>query len=228
MAKLTPQQLFNAPAHVRTEAQGLDPATALLRVWQSERLSKTYADLLDVPDYAPACRYFLNDLYAARDFSQRDHDTERIHHLLGQVMPPVIERSLADIIALNQMSHALDAQLVSVLVGQLGVTEAISTAQYCQAYRICDNQDARAAQIALLSKLVREVGALAQQNMVSWSLKVIKGPAVRLGWGELFGFLERGYDAFRKMRDASAFAAIVEEREGAILTRIFAGEDDPF
>jgi hypothetical protein len=63
--------LQNSPEvrHQSVARTGLDPQLALLRAWQSQRLRRTYADLLDDPRYRPACLFFLNDIYAARDFS---------------------------------------------------------------------------------------------------------------------------------------------------------------
>jgi uncharacterized protein with WD repeat len=60
--------------HERVQAGPLDPKTALLRNWQSERLARTYAGFTQNPRYKPALRFFLEDLYGARDFSQRNHD----------------------------------------------------------------------------------------------------------------------------------------------------------
>jgi hypothetical protein len=56
----------------------LDPQLVLLRLWQSQRLAQTSADRLAAPCSGPARRFFLSNLYARRDFSQRDHDVERI------------------------------------------------------------------------------------------------------------------------------------------------------
>ncbi len=83
-------------------ALALDPQLAMLRLWQSQRLAQTYADLLAGPRSGPALRFFLSDLYAPRDFSQRDHDVERIHAFLSRVMPPQTIQLLTDIQYLRQ------------------------------------------------------------------------------------------------------------------------------
>lgn len=49
-----------------------------LRAWQSDRLAATYRDLLDSERYRAAARFFLTDLYGPKDFSERDHEVERI------------------------------------------------------------------------------------------------------------------------------------------------------
>jgi hypothetical protein len=46
-------------------AEPLEPALALLKAWQSQRLARTYADLLATDRYRLACRFFL-ELRAAR------------------------------------------------------------------------------------------------------------------------------------------------------------------
>ena len=44
---------------------------AELRVWQAARLERTHSDLLASPRYRAATRFFLDELYGSKDFSQR-------------------------------------------------------------------------------------------------------------------------------------------------------------
>lgn len=80
--------------HQPTAAAGLPAQLAMLRAWQADRLAHTYADLLADPHDRPACEFFLSDIYAPRDFSQRDHDLERIHQFLARVLPAATIHSL--------------------------------------------------------------------------------------------------------------------------------------
>jgi chorismate mutase len=207
--------------HESISATGLDPHLALVRTWQSERLGQTYADLLADPRYQPACQFFLTDIYAARDFSQRDHDVARIHALLSSVLPPRVVQVLTDIITLMKLTNALDNQLVQVLVNRLDVTDSITAAQYREGYRLCDNYDERMQQIELVTKILSEVGQLAHTMMIGVGLKLVRVPAERAGWSELYGFLERGYAAFKPMRNVSFFVQTVEEREKRLLNEIW-------
>ena len=74
--------------------QGPADYLRLLREWQSERLAHTHADLLADRRFGPACRFFLSDVYAARDFSQRDHDIERMYNSMRLVLPAAMQRAL--------------------------------------------------------------------------------------------------------------------------------------
>lgn len=207
---------------------GLDPQLALLRAWQAGRLAQTYADLLEQPASRPALRFFLSDLYAPRDFSQRDHDIERIHTFLGQVLPARTLHLLTEIITLNHLTTALDHDLCQVLVRRLGVTTAITTVQFAEGYRLCANYDARAHQIDLITTVLAHVGQGSRRPVVGLAMKLAQLPARQAGWGELYDGLRRGYDAFRQLRDVPAFVGTIAERERRILDRLYAGDAEPF
>lgn len=204
----------------------LDPPLALLRAWQSERLARTYADLLAEPQYRPACLFFLSDIYAPRDFSQRDHDAERIHAFLARVVPAQMLQLLTETITLNALTSALDRRLVAVLTEQLGVTATLTADQYAEGYRRCDNAADRTRQIELLLQVVQQVGEGAHARGVGLALKVVRGPAHRAGWVAVFDFLEHGYGAFKQIRDLPKFVDTIARRERSLLSRIFAGDPD--
>ena len=126
---------------------GLSPQMALLRTWQSDRLRLTYADFLSNPQSAPAYNFFQNEIYAPKDFSQRDHDAERFYNLLQRFIPESMLWLVKEVVELNQLTSRLDAELLEVLVDQLGVVDQITAEEYAQAYRICDNYAERREQI---------------------------------------------------------------------------------
>jgi hypothetical protein len=206
----------------------LDSHLALLKAWQSERLRRTYADLLDDKRYQPACLFFLNDIYAPRDFSQRDYDIERLHVFLLRLLPPVMLILLTQVIELNRLTNALDKRLVRALVDELGLTDEITAQLYAEGYRICDNYAERLRQIELTAHVLAQVGAGARLLVVGAAMKVLRGPAQRADWVELYELLEHGYAAFKQMRDVKTFVGVIEQREKRILDQIFTGAPDPF
>ncbi len=206
----------------------LDPALQRLRLWQSQRLRRTYRDFLTDPTYHLACEFFLNDIYASKDFSQRDQDAEHLYEIFSRHLPESMLTLLADTIELNHLSNHLDQALSKALVEGLGVTGEITAADYAAGYRWCDNYAARKEQIERLVAVMDEAAAGARGPIFIISLRLVKGPAHRLGWGELYGFLERGYQACRPMRQVSPFTNAIREREMRILERIFASHPQPF
>jgi hypothetical protein len=218
------EQLKRRPA----AGGGLSPQMALLRAWQSARLARTYADLLAQPRFRPACQFFLDDIYAARDFSQRDQDIQQMYAFMQRVFPASLIRPLKLTVELYDLTRHLDERLLEVLVGPLGVTDSISTHQYAEAYRLCDNYVERARQIEQIYKIGLLLDGIMRMPATGLALKLSSLPARRAGWTELFGFLERGYQAFRQLKGADVFLNTIRQREKTILDRIYAAEAEPF
>ncbi len=210
------------------EERPLEPNLILLRLWQAQRLARTYTDLLADPRFAPACQFFLSDIYGPRDFSQRDNDAVQLHDLLSRFLPEIMLRLLARTIQINELTSRLDIDLAHALMDQLGVTDTITPELYAAGYRICDNFTERKYQIELLAEILGEVCEGAKFPGVGVTLKLVRGPAQNAGWFEVVDFLERGYAAARPMKDVKHFVGTIHDRETLILERIFAGHPAPF
>ena len=214
--------------HQPSATNDLPPQLAMLRAWQANRLAHTYADLLADPRYRPACEFFLSDIYAPRDFSQRDHDLDRIHKFLARVLPATTIQLLTATVELNSMTNTLDHHLLQVLVEQLGVTDTLTAELYAEAYRICDNRVERVRQIDLTHSVLKQVSEGARYLIVGAALKMAKVPAQRAGWVDVYDFLERGHLAFRQMKDAETFVETIAQREMGLLDLIYAADIDGF
>ncbi len=214
--------------HKRIKAGAMDPQEALLRAWQSDRLARTYADLLQQPRYRPAGLFFLRDVYAARDFAQRDHDIEQMYAFMRRFIPATYLRPLMLTVEVNSLTLTLDQQLIHAMVSQLGVTDTITEEQYAQGYRLCDNYDERVHQIDLVYEIGDLLDEVVHSPFAGTALSIAKGPARRAGWGELTDFLETGYKAFKRLQGADIFLNTIRTRELEILDRIYAADPNPF
>ncbi|NUM48205.1 MAG: hypothetical protein HUU38_26160 [Anaerolineales bacterium] len=212
----------------RISGQELPPALKLLRTFQSERLARSHADLLASPRFGPACRFFLTDIYAPQDFSQRDHDAETLYKLMNRFLPEDLLYPLALVLKLNNMTHDLDERLADALVNHLGVTDTITPEQYAEGYRICDNYQEREKQIDMLLEIGARVEKLVKSPLTAPTLALANIPAKTAGWDELHSFLERGYQAFKIMKGSYYFLKTITTRERTILHHIFSAHPDPF
>jgi hypothetical protein len=210
------------------ERSGLDPKLALLRVWQGERLAHTYADLLEQPRYRSACLFFLEDIYAARDFSQRDHDLETMYDFMRRFVPDAVSRPAALTIKLHRMTEALDRKLLEVLVNQVGITDSITVEQYAEGYRRCDNYRERVEQIDAIIEICEHIDGIVRNPITGPALSVAKRPLRGAGYGEVVSFLERGYDSFKRMHGSRHFRKTLQERELGILDRFYTHDPEPF
>lgn len=207
---------------------GLSSALQELRNWQTQRLTNTYQDFLGDTRYGKACRFFLDDVYAPRDFSQRDHDIERFYQLMLRFVPRQMLTLVREAIDLNRFSNQLDLRLLNALE-ESGVAPADLTPQsYARSYQICANYPDRVEQINRLVRVLEEVAEGARNPLVLVTLKLAHGPASMSGWGDLQDFLVRGCLAFRQMKGGQKFIQAVEQREMRILNRLFDDHPDPF
>ncbi|OGO38899.1 MAG: hypothetical protein A2W35_15450 [Chloroflexi bacterium RBG_16_57_11] len=224
LSRLRQYRLTQPPiSHTETDA-----ALLRLRAWQSTRLAQTHADLLESHRYGPACRFFLDEIYAQRDFSQRDQDIEYLYAVMSSFLPEFLIKVVRKAIEMNDLTNELDWALSRTLAEKLGVTNEITPQIYAEAYRVCNNYAERAHQIHLIGEVGRLVDRGTRIPLVGVTLHLARRPARRAGWGELQIFLEKGYTAFKHMGRADEFLNTIQEREMAVLERIFDNHPDPF
>ena len=196
-----------------------------LRQWQSARLARTHADLLASPLYGVAASFFLDELYGPKDFSERDAEVERILPLMTSMLPVSGLRTLLLAVEVDALSERIDAAMVGALGSALDRT--LSESAYAAAYCEVGDRAGRLLQIRLVGETGEALDALARKPFVRGALKMMHGPAHLAGLGELHAFLERGFEAFKSMRDASEFLGTIVTRERAIAVALFAGRDLP-
>jgi hypothetical protein len=208
---------------LRGEGNRAPARLAELKRWQSKRLERTYADIAAQPRYKAATAFFLDDLYGPKDFSGRDQAMLRILPVMSRILPEKAVETAALSIELEAVSESLDQRLAAALP-----EGPIDADAYAKAYRETSSRAQRQHQIELLDAVGHRLDALVAKPLVSSTLKLMRRPAKVAGLGDLQDFLERGFAAFRGMKGADAFLALVRERETAILNRLFSGEPEPF
>jgi hypothetical protein len=214
--------------HKRVESAGLSPQMVQLREFQVRRIANTYRDFAAQPQYAPAMKFFLEDLYAARDFTQRDHDAERAHTFLRKIVPADMLQLATEAIELTGLSNALDETMCRILVSELNWRGELTPALYGEAYRRSNNYAERQRQIELLESVMHDAAETAHMLLTGPAMRMAKAPAYAAGWHEMYDFLERGHQAFAKVKQPDALLDAIEERETKIMRRIAAGEPNPF
>lgn len=221
------RELMRQSRELRREhvtASGLSPEQAALARWQAERLAHTYADLRSQSRYQLAVEFFLSDLYGPRDFTQRDKDVERIFPLMTRVLSTHAISSITLAMELHALSQEFDAAMVRALGGQEGFTGEIDAQAYARAYLEVGNAPGRLRQIELVGEVGRVLDSVVDNPLIYAAIKVAHRPAHKMGFGELQDFVERGFDAFRRMKGADEFLETVRSRETAISERLLAGE----
>lgn len=215
-------------AHVATERlrarrdPAIGAARSALKRFQSERMARTHADLLASRDTHDAARFFLDDLYGPQDLTQRDADLERIVSAMERLLPLSALHTVAQAIALDALSESLDAAMAE----RLGCD--FSEGDYIAAYRAAGVPADRARQIDQVESVGISLCDLVCIPLVGGTLKMMRGPARLAKLGELQSFLERGFNAFKSMKNPRAFVEKVVLREKRIMENLYAGRPMPF
>ena len=194
-----------------------------LKRWQMQRLARSYADVSAVPRYRAATAFFLDDLYGPKDFSRRDQEMVRILPAMTRLLPASAVETAALAIELEALSEDLDQRLTRLLPAG-----PIDEAGYARAYRASSTRSERERQVELLGEVGERLDALVRRPLVFRTLKLMRTPARLAGLEDLQDFLERGFEAFRHMKGADEFLALVRSREMELLNRLFSGAARPF
>lgn len=206
----------------------LEQALNKLRCWQSARLARTYADLLQSACYQPAAEFFLQELYGGQDLHQREQDLVHIVPMMARILPEHILNAAALALELNALSHEMDIRLTQVLVKDFSFHDVLDDATYVAAYRCCACYDQRSYQIHLVDQIGRDLQRIVSKRFIYAALKLAKTPARLAGLVELHRFLSTGFHAFRHMgADAEIFITTIVSREREILKRMRMGHPAP-
>jgi hypothetical protein len=191
-----------------------------LRLWQAQRLERTYGGLRREPRFIAALDFFLTDLYGPQDFSRRDADLKRAVGKLQRALPGRLIALLGTALQLQVLTLELDQATAASLE-----SHDIDTGSYAAAYRRVGRVEDRQRQIDLLVRIGQELGAIVRQRWIGIALRAAHSPAHIAGFGVLQGFLERGFAAFGRMGDPTELMEIIRERETALMTALLSGDN---
>lgn len=185
-------------------------------------MARTHADLLSQPESQAAARFFLDDLYGTGDLTQRDADLERVVPAMERLLPASALKTVAEAIALDALSEKLDAAMARSL------GEQFSEEDYIAAYRKSGSRHDRERQIEHVASVGKALCELVRIPLIGSTLTMMRGPARLAGLEELQSFLERGFKAFKAMKNPNLFVSTIVQRERAIMDRLYTGVEEPF
>lgn len=209
--------LVERERRLRSDDPELGATVLALKHFQERRFRHTYADLLGSARYAAAARFFLDELYGPRDFSERDEQFARVVPALVRLFPHEIVQTVDTLARLHALSESLDTQMGQHLRGA-----PIDPMRYVFAWQRCDDADARSRQIDLTLSIGSTLDRLTRRPLLRRTLHLMRGPARAAGLAALQQFLESGFDTFAAMRGADEFLAIVGRRERELASAMFA------
>jgi hypothetical protein len=210
-----------AMRHESRDRPDIDAGVVALKRLQALRFRGTYADLLGAGPYAPAVRFFLAELYAERDFAERDAQFARIAGAVERLFPRDVGETA---VALAQL-HALTESLDHAMARALPVAAADEVSAYVQAWKTVGRRADRQRQLEAVLALGTELARLTRLPGLRLMLRMMRGAAAVAGLQSLQRFLEAGFDTFAAVAKArggaEGFLATIREREQQVLELLF-------
>ena len=206
---------------LRREARtdGLERAVNEVKQLQARRFQATYADFLRHPVYAPATRFFLEELYGVHDFEQRDAQFARIAGAIERLFPEAVAQLAIDLAETHALTEVLDHQMAKHWLAQ---DSALPPAlRYARAWRQTGEHGSRARQLAVVQHVGRELERLTRMKPLRLALRMMRNPARAAGLDALQHFLESGFDAFASLGNAQVFLDTISEREARWISILF-------
>lgn len=206
---------------------GLHEALLEVKRLQSRRFSGAYSDLLRGGTYAPAARFFLEELYGDKDYARRDEQFARIAGAIEKLFPAHVAATAAALARLHAMTEDLDAQMARHWLSGSGF-QANPAGRYARAWRGVGRREEREAQLDSVLALGNELARLTRMPGLRTMLRMMRGPATAAGLADLQAFLENGFDTFagmsRKPGAVEHFLETVRSREQQLFALLY-GDD---
>jgi hypothetical protein len=198
-----------------------------IKLAQCHRFRRSYADILKQHEWSDVAQFFLQELYGARDYSERDTQFGRIAPTMQRVFPASVANVATTLTQLHAISEQFDYAMAAAFLALQppAITETTALASYVSAWRTVGQPKARAEQLALVEQLGNEIAQLTRTPGLRVMLRMMRGPALVGGLQDLQNFLELGFDTFSALHHSSTgvagFLATIVQREQAWMARLF-------
>ncbi len=229
-AAQTIRQSLSRVATLRAEVAASGPLQSTLlavKRFQARRFAGTYQDLLQSAVFAAPTRFFLEELYGDRDFSDRDAQFARIAGALQTFFPSQVVATAVALAQLHALTETLDVEMARHCqqVGDSPPGLRLDSADYLHSWRAVATPAIRLGQLQSVLDIGQELDSLTRTKGLRLTLRMMRGPAKAAGLHSLQSFLEAGFDTFASMggkgQEARAFLTTIHSRESAWIDALF-------
>ncbi len=193
-------------------------AVVQIKQFQCKRFALTYAELQDQQRFGPATQFFLTELYAPRDFTDRDAQFGKISGAIERLFDESVAATAWALADVHALTEQLDAELAKTWL-QSG--QPLCGESYVGAWRQVGQRPARLRQLQTVLNLGEQLERHTRTRGLRTLLKLMRGPAAAAGLSDLQRFLECGFDAFAAMKGAASFLQTIQTHESQLIADCF-------
>lgn len=183
-------------------------AVTEVKNYQAQRFATTYHDFLASERFGPCARFFLQELYSARDYSQRDAQFSKVATAIECAMPQPVLATTVKLAQLHNVTESLDLQMAQ----HWGDDPLVAAnRRYQAAWRTLNCSKKRLWQLDMVLDIGRDLGHLTRKPGLRLLLKMMRQPAKLAGLSDLQDFLEAGFDHFAQLaKDTAALQCFLD------------------
>jgi hypothetical protein len=188
---------------------------------RSERMHTAYQDLRLQSRYAAAVDFLIDDLFGPNSLCYRELGLQKAEATMQRVLPEGLLKAVAQAVEFSVLTIRLNLRLAEILDAMAESDTLPDAIMIRRGQRATDASQEYLRQIALVLEIGEEIESIVHKPFVAIGLKMCRQPARVMGLGELQDYLERGVEAFKKMRGSADFFRTFEKRETAYLQSVF-------
>jgi hypothetical protein len=221
------QTIRDAIANVtalRVECQNsreLQLAMCAIKEFQAWRFAHTYDDLIKSAQYGTAAKFFLEELYGNKDYSDRDSQFARIAGGLQRLFPEQVIGTAIALARLHRLTEELDHAMAVALLQMPTHSEICTVSRYVSIWKIVGRFEDRYAQLNLVLQIGNDMVRLTRTPGLRMMLRMMRRPAKTMGMSSLQHFLETGFDTFASLSTkeqlSAKFLATIAQRETTLM-----------
>ena len=198
-------------------------AVLAVKLLQAQRFAGTYNDLLTCGAYRASAEFFLQELYGARDFSQRDQQFAHVAGALELTLPDSAVQTALTLAELHCLTETLD--LAMARCWQQTPSAATPEQRYVDCWKSVGHPGDRQWQLSTVMAIGSTLGELTRKRSLRLTLKLMRKPAALAGLDALQTFLETGFDRFAGMVQnggtVQVFLDTIRQRETQWIAQLF-------
>lgn len=225
-ASIRIRQAMASVVNLRQQASAqpeLAQAVLAIKLLQAQRFAGTYNDLLASSVYGASAEFFLQELYGARDFSQRDQQFAHVAGALELTLPRSAVQTALTLAELHCLTETLDLAMAHCWQGV--PKSATPEQRYVDCWKSLGHASDRQWQLSTVLAIGSTLGELTRKRSLRVTLKMMRKPAALAGLDALQTFLETGFDRFASMVQnggaVQVFLDTIQERETQWIGQLF-------
>lgn len=217
----------SALRHRFLQAPGLERALYQIKTFQCNRFAVTYSDLLTQPAFAPACNFFLEEIYSPRDFDQRDAEFAKIAGAVERLFPQSIVKIAITLAELHVLTEQLDIRMAQTALATFGTdrTSQLTEVLYREIWQEVGSKDDRLQQLTKVMLLGADLKKVVLLPGIRLTLRAMRGPAKTAKLSLLQAFLEAGFETFAVLaktpHGVEYFLETVHQRESLWIQKMY-------